>query len=291
MTWPPNQHPPQYGWEHPPQGGAPAPNRPGNGGLSPIMIAVLAIVLVAVLIIAVAVVAITLRRDAEQAAPAPVESSAPQEREEAPPEPSTAASPTDLPGRPPLHEGWQVAHAVKWGLVYDIPADDGWEFDGPEYIRGYEDDDGTPVIAMSGTSTYRDEPCETWGSRADLGAQGVSDSDDTAGMAEAVALNWAGHAFETDEGAPETSVRSVEEFSRNGLEGHHAVIDVGVRQEDTRCQPPSGVVHALAAPHGDGGVRVFVIVADTGIEGAADADTVDGIVATLRDTGYQPDEA
>ncbi|GAA3753415.1 hypothetical protein HDA32_004469 [Spinactinospora alkalitolerans] len=256
------------------------------------MVALLAIVFAAVLVIAVTVVVISLRGNAQQAAApaAPAEESSEPE-----PEPAGEPEPTQEPSSPPppvplMQEGWQLASVTKWGFVYEIPpSDDGWVFDGPTHLRGYEDDDGQPVLGMGGTSLYKENPCETWGSRADVGAQAVTDTDDTEEMARNVALKWAEYAFETEAGGrAATSVRSVEAFSSNDLTGHHAVIDATVQQPDADCQPPGGVVHAVAVPadQDDTGVRVFLVIADTGVDDALTEETIDTVISTLRDNDY-----
>lgn len=283
VNWPQNQQQPGP-WDggYPPQ--SPPPGHKGSGGLSRGVLLFLAVVLATVIIIAVAVVVVSLSRTTSQAAPAGTETTAPEPVEETE---TASQEPSPAPDSRLMQEGWQRAAAPKWGFVYEVPPrEDGWKYDGPTMFRGFEDEDGDVAVGMSGTSVYREEPCRGWGNRALLGAQGITDSDDTEAMSEAVALNWAFHAY-NDNGDPGRSLRSVEKFSANGLTGHHAIVDVSVAGGDDDCVPSSAVVHALAAPDGDGGSRIFLMLVDNGVEDALDEETVDTIISTLRDTDYE----
>ncbi|WP_285758874.1 hypothetical protein [Nocardiopsis ansamitocini] len=282
MNWSAHQPPDPWGQQQQ----QPAAPR-ATGGLSPVALVLLAILLVAVLIIAVTVVVTRLNANGTQAAPAPApEPVTASESEPAPaPDPSSTGS---AAGPDVFQDGWQRAASAKWGFVYEIPPrEDDWLFDGPTYIRGFEGDDGTVEIGMSGTSVYLDKVCAGWGSRGVIGAQGITDSDDTEEMSEGAALRWARYAYD-DEGDPGLTVRSVEEFDSNDLSGHHAIVDVTVPGGGDGCIPPTAVVHTLAVPGAeDDTTRILVMILDTGVEDALAEETVDTVISTLRDVNYE----
>ncbi|MGI5120640.1 hypothetical protein ACQEU5_14055 [Marinactinospora thermotolerans] len=286
MTWP-GHDPRGGGWERP---ATHEPRRPAAGGVSPMMAAVLAIVFAAVLIVAGAVVVITLREDTGEAVASPPQGGSSQEaaaptREETPSSQEEERPPAEAPAEPTLQEGWTAVRVAKWGLTYEVPGGDGWTVDTPTTIRGWEGAEGDQV-SMSGTAGYHDGYRCDHRSLAELGARGIVDSADTEEMTEAAALQWALASYHTEAGQPEVSTASVEEFAANGLSGHHAVVDVEVRQDDPDCDPATARVHAVGVPtDGDGaGTRLLIIDVHTGVEGALGEDVVETIVSTLRDS-------
>ncbi|WP_344101354.1 hypothetical protein [Nocardiopsis rhodophaea] len=284
MTWPGN---PQNGnYNYPQQPGAPAPR--ASGGMSPLMLALVAMVMVVAVVIAVVVVWNTLRERPGAAASAPPPSATAHEVDDDPSE-----EPSESPGEPEklINPGWRTVTSHKWGFTYEVPpSDDGWAAKGDGFIVGQgEDENGVPEIAMSGVAIYKDQPCDGWGDRAVTGAQGITETQDTAAMAKGVASRWAELSFTTDAGAASTSVRSVEEFTNNGLKGHRAIVDATLKQPTEGCQPPTAEVHTVVVPNPDeeNAVRAFTILADTGLPDAADTDVLEKILNSLRDQEYE----
>ncbi|ASU82811.1 hypothetical protein CDO52_08470 [Nocardiopsis gilva YIM 90087] len=255
------------------------------------MLALLAMVMVVAVAIAVVVVWNTLRESPQIAAPEPSPSATAQEVDD---EPSAEPSePSESPDEPEelINSGWRTVKSDKWGFTYEVPpSDDDWAAKGDGFIVGQgEDENGTPEIAMSGVAIYKDQPCDGWGDRAVTGAQGITETQDTAAMAKGVATKWAELSFTTDAGAATTSVRTVEAFSNNGLKGHRAIVDAKLKKPKAGCQPPTAEVHTVVVPNPDeeNAVRAFTIVADTGLPDAEDTDVLEKILNSLRDEDYE----
>ncbi len=254
------------------------------------MIATLAMVMVVAVIIAIVVVWNAFRSDAQQAAPPPEESSEPEPEPSEEPSAEPSASPTEPVKL--INTDWRPAVSEKWGFVYEVPtSEEGWRVKGDGTIFGAgEDENGQPEVAMSGTSIYEESPCGDWGSRAAAGAQGITETEDTAEMAEGVAAKWGELGFETEAGgAPTVEVRSVEEYSANGLEGHRATVDVTLSRPDGTCEPPTAVVTTVVVPNPDedNAVRAFTVMIDTGVSDAISEEEMDTIVNSLRDEDYE----
>jgi len=279
-------HPPQPTpdpWGRPTQ--PPTPTPPGTRG-SPAPYLFLAFVLAAALTVAIVVVVVSLGgRTGSQAAPPP----SPEQRPVDTATPERTAEPTE-DDESLMQQGWQRADVPKWGLVYEVPGEEGWRIANPVEVHSFEGDDGT-ALGMSGVSTYLDSPCAGWGSRALLGAQGITDAEDTdtEEMAEATARAWAYYGYRSDGEKPEVTTRSVAEFSANGLEGHHAVVDVTVPGSDGECVPAEAVVHAVVVPaqEDEEGLRAFVMLLDQGLPDTLDGETVGTILSTLRDADHE----
>lgn len=251
------------------------------------MVATLALVFVVVVIIAGAVVANAFREDDDSAGPAPDQSGSPepsssQEPEEPSEEPSSEED-EDL-----LNPGWERAKSSKWGFVYEVPESEGWVFQGPAAFFGVgSDEEDMPEVAMSGVSYYETSPCEADESLAVAGAQGITETEDTEEMAEGVSMKWAELYYETEKGGqPEVALRSVEEFSANGLEGHYGIAEADPAAVEDECAPEGGVVHTVVVPNRDEAdeVRAFSIIADTGYDNSLDSDTIETILNSLRDS-------
>lgn len=257
------------------------------------MVAVLVIVMIAVVIIAGAVVWNALRGPSGPVA-APTESSSPPAtpaKEETSSQPDEDTSPSPTADEDVLQEGWQKATAPKWSLSYEVPAKEGWVVDDSGTLRGWTDDDSGESTSMSGTAGYRDGYQCRGRSAAELGVRGITDTTDTKEMAQAVATDWALASYKTDEGEPAVQPGSVESFSANDLEGHHAYVEVAVKPAQD-CDPDTARVHAVAVPNPEGsesqnGVRVLLIDMHTGIDDQLDSETVDTIVSTVRDSDYE----
>ncbi|WP_046470431.1 hypothetical protein [Allosalinactinospora lopnorensis] len=246
------------------------------------MLTTLVLVFIAVVITAIGVVVNVLRDSGGQAAPSPEPTAEPASEEESAEE---RPSPEE---EELLNPGWQRASVPKWGFVYEVPgADEDWIFEGAETLYGVNpDDEGIPELAMSGISSYGVSPCDPSNSLAVAGAQGISETDDTEEMAEGVARKWAELGYETESSVPEVSLRSVEEFSANGLEGHYGIVEATPQGSEDECFSEGGVVHTVVVPYRDeeDQVRAFSVIADTGYDDSLGEDTIETILNSLRDS-------
>ncbi|RNL85518.1 hypothetical protein EFW17_08555 [Halostreptopolyspora alba] len=253
------------------------------------MAATLVLVFVVVLIIAGALVVNAFRDSDDSAAPASEEPSAPERDASGEPaaDPSEESSADEAPEEV-LNSGWKLAKVGRWELTYEIPGrSEGWTYEGPGAVFGVGPPDAEqPELTMVGASYYGTNPCDGSSSLAAAGAHGVENTEDTGETAEGVARKWAELAYEYETGAPEVELRSVTEFSANGLAGHYAVADATPVTAGGECIPESGEVHTVVVPNLDeaNAVRAFSIVSDSGYEESLDADTIETVLNSLRDS-------
>jgi hypothetical protein len=282
-TQPGGYPPPPGGYPGPPgmpPGFPPPPPQRSQAGV------IIAIVAVAVVLLGGGVVAAVLlaAHDAHRQAVGPPISAPPS----APlvPGPSAPGSlPTSAPPSAPAKvPGWRAVVAVSHGVTYDVPPT--WKVQSPTMIVGFEDAHGRPEVAGSGAADYKQGYCHghsaSW--RAETAVAGYATTDLAADAADA-ARKWGTYAYTPDNGqAPAVSLGAATAVDAGGTPAKEVTATVTVRDHSDACNPPRGVVHAVATTLKNGKVAVLIVVADQGVgDAAADAD-LQKIATSLRRT-------
>ena len=204
-----------------------------------------------------------------QSAPGPLPSSAP------------TSAPPSAPAKVP---GWRAVVSVKHGVTYDVPPD--WKVLSPTTIVGFEDAHGRPEVAGSGAADYKEGYCQghsgSW--RAQAAVTGYITTDLAADAADA-ARKWGTYAYTPDNGqAPAVSLSPAKAIDAGGTPAQEVTATVTLRDHSDPCNPPRGIVHAVATTLKNGKVSVLVVMADQGVGDAAnDADLLK-IAGSLRRT-------
>lgn len=269
--WRQPTYPDTGGWQTTPYGGLgvyPAPGGyPGPGQQPPRKKRTLTIVLsvVAVLVLVLVgggAVALYQQKSHRANSASPSRPNSPSRTETARPSPSSP--PTILP---PTIAGWQVVPTQR-GLAYDVPPT--WKVQPPDTVIGFKDPTGAPLVEIKNPATYQDGYCpgQSGSSRAGAGVTGSNESD-PATSATSAAQTWATAGYTTENGTPPAvTLSQPEPITASGVQGMHVTANFTVVPQSD-CDPPAGVVHAVAFPTGNGtGTILFIAYADQGVDQA-----------------------
>ena len=180
--------------------------------------------------------------------------------------------------------GWRAVVAVNHGVTYDVPP--GWKVQSPGTIVGFEDAQGRPEVAGSGAADYKEGYCPghsaSW--RAETAVTGYATTDLAADAADA-ARKWGTYGYTPDNGqAPAVSLSPAKAIDAGGTPAKEVTATVTLRDHSDPCNPPRGIVHAVATTLKNGKVAVLIVIADQGVADAAnDADLLK-IAGSLRRT-------
>jgi hypothetical protein len=180
--------------------------------------------------------------------------------------------------------GWRAVVAVNHGVIYDVPP--GWKVQSPDTIVGFEDAQGRPEVVGSGVARYKEGYCQghsgSW--RAETAVTGYTTTDLAADAADA-ARKWGTYAYTPDNGqAPAVSLSPAKAIDAGGTPAQEVTATVTVRDHSDPCEPPRGIVHAVATTLKNGKVSVLIVVADQGVADAADDADLLKIAGSLRRT-------
>ena len=276
--------PPPGGFGDPPGFPPPPPQRPQTG----IIIAVVAVVVVLLGGGVTAAVLLSRGDHKHRSVALPPDSgvpSAPAVPGQSAPGPLPSSAPTAAPPSAPAKvPGWRAVVSVKHGVTYDVPPD--WKVLSPTTIVGFEDAHGRPEVAGSGAADYKEGYCQghsgSW--RAQAAVTGYITTDLAADAADA-ARKWGTYAYTPDNGqAPAVSLSPAKAIDAGGTPAQEVTATVTLRDHSDPCNPPRGIVHAVATTLKNGKVSVLVVMADQGVGDAAnDADLLK-IAGSLRRT-------
>ncbi len=204
-----------------------------------------------------------------------------------------AATGTDKP----LIAGWQTQANATNGFAYDVPPTaQSWKVAPTKNIVSYVDDSGQPIVAMEGTSVYREGGCPSranpnafgtagTGQLATIGTQGGQ--GDLGENAQNVAGNWAFASYGGKEHKPHIRMSKPMPWKHNGIDGYTATADVTLTYHPSGCVPARAVARGIAYKGKDGVVHCWVIYADQGVPNALTAAEIDKIMSTVRPYGGQ----
>jgi hypothetical protein len=193
---------------------------------------------------------------------------------------------------PVVSPDWQVQTIENRHNAFDVPPD--WELGSEGYMVGYEDTredsdtEGEALVMMSAVSTYMDDWCPeseygvSW--RAVAGTKGGQGATGTEEAAENEARNWALAAYDQEQrGTLELS--PTEPFESDyGISGHTVTATItGVPEDpENECGTFDGKVVTVSYLDLNNDLATWVLVADTGFEGALDDETIEQMMMSLR---------
>ncbi|MFB0629485.1 hypothetical protein [Streptomyces sp. AB3(2024)] len=288
---------PQAGYQTPPptqpwgQQAPPPPSPPSGGGkLSTRTVAIVAAS--AVVVAAAGTAAFVLTREDKKddraddkptaAASTPVV-----------PSPSAPSGNPRAGGAPqPVIPGWKVVVNTKYGAAYDVPPD--WDVPESGSVLFFDDQvkkDGSPVITMTGTSSFKREWCTVDTDKngslekfslADAGIKGGQGAKDTAQVAtdNTGSWVWAGYAQKEPKGT--VKVTDPKEYTTSsGLKGHMVIATAPNVKKEHKCSTDGKAV-GFGFKNAVGDFASFVLVGPAGVKDEVQADVYDKILSSIR---------
>ncbi|MCQ4043675.1 hypothetical protein ACFOSC_04750 [Streptantibioticus rubrisoli] len=194
----------------------------------------------------------------------------------------------------PMIAGWQTQVWQHHGFTYDVPpASDHWSVDKPDLENAYTDQNGKPMLGMTGVSYYRQGGCASSGSTtgpiqagkgqlATIGSQG--DRGNTLqDSAKIAANNWLFGAYGGLDGhKPKVTVNQVTPWKHNGIDGYLATATATNIYRPSPCVPATATSRAIAMRLKDGTTGIWILYADQGVPNALTSDEIDKIMGTVR---------
>jgi hypothetical protein len=207
--------------------------------------------------------------------------------------PAPSAPPSPAPVQrvgfvPAVIPGWTAATSLSRDVAYDVPPS--WEVRSPGEELFV---DGRTVL--KGTAWFKHGACpgDQYGERALAGVSGSSTSN-PADVAKEMARSWGRGVYSAVDGR-DARVRTgpAVPITVQGVAGVHvtSTVDVPV---DGPCDPPRAVIHTIGLPGTTGGVVVWVLVADQGVDDAVAEPEIQQIIGSIRRAGVEcpaPDQA
>lgn len=179
-----------------------------------------------------------------------------------------------------LVPGWQVVLSHKHKASYDVPP--GWKVEGDDYVVGFEDNNGNPLVGMSGAATYQQGFCPGH-SGSVRGMIGVKDGNVTAtgSLATSVAQQWAADGYMSSNGTPpKVTASPPQPVTIDGIAGFVAR-DTVRPNPTTACAPPSAVVQVVILP-ANGGSILLIMVMDQDFPGAVTDSQMQQMINSFR---------
>ncbi|WP_269859472.1 hypothetical protein [Streptomyces sp. RPT161] len=194
----------------------------------------------------------------------------------------------------PVIAGWQTQTWQRHGFTYDVPpASDQWSVDKPDLENAYTDQNGKPMLGMTGVSYYRQGGCASAGSQtgpiqagkgqlATIGSQG-NQGGTLQDSAKIAANNWLFGAYGGLDGhKPKVTVDQVTPWKHNGIDGYVATATATGIYRPSPCVPPTATARAIAMRLKDGTTGIWILYADQGVPNALTSAEIDKIMSTVR---------
>ncbi|MEU6079156.1 hypothetical protein [Streptomyces sp. NPDC047108] len=194
----------------------------------------------------------------------------------------------------PMVKGWQTQTRDEHHFRYDVPAtSQKWQVLDDDTALSYNDDNGKPIVVMTGAGNYREGGCSSAPNPDSIGEAGKGQlatvgttGGGTQGTLQENARNWAGNwgyvAYGGDEHKPRMKVGQAKPWKLNGIDGWTATAEVTVTHRPSPCVPPKAVVHSIAQKLPDGTMHGWVIYADQGVPHALTDAQIEKIMKTVR---------
>jgi hypothetical protein len=210
---------------------------------------------------------------------------------------SSGAPRRPAPVTGPVIPGWQLVRSPEHGVAYDVPP--GWHVEAPTTKIGYGDAEGNIVQVMIGAAEIEDPHC-TGGDLhypAETGVTGGKDMvalsslsrtqrDQLMGAATRTANQWAIGQYTTTAGrVPSVVQGNGKTVSPGGAQAFDVADTATSKGTRTRCEPPRGVVHAVAIPAAQGDPIVFIAIADRGVARQTTDAELQKIISSIRPLG------
>ncbi|MES4902262.1 MULTISPECIES: hypothetical protein [unclassified Streptomyces] len=208
----------------------------------------------------------------------------------------SSSAPASPAADKPLVAGWQTQTRDEHHFRYDVPAKaEKWKVFNPDVSLSYNDENGKPIVVMTGAANYRQGGCASSPNPKAFGEAGKGQlatvgttGGGTDGSLQENARNWAGNwgfvAYGGKDNKPKIEVSQAKPWKRNGIEGYTATAKVTVVNRPSSCVPPRAIVHSIAQKLPDGTMHGWVIYADQGVPHALTSAEIDKIMNTVRPT-------
>lgn len=199
-------------------------------------------------------------------------------------------------GQQPLIAGWQTQTRAEHHFRYDVPGTAArWKVIDQDTALSYTDQDGQPIVVMTGAANYREGGCASSPNPKAFGEAGkgqLATVGTTGGGKEGTlqenARNWAGNwgfaAYGGPDHKPKIEVSQAKPWKQGGITGFTATAKVTVTHRPSACVPPNAVVHSIAQKLPDGTMHGWVIYADQGVPNALTGAEIKKIMSTVRST-------
>ncbi|CAM5323014.1 MULTISPECIES: hypothetical protein [Streptomyces] len=189
----------------------------------------------------------------------------------------------------PVIAGWKVVVNPTRGDAFDVPPD--WEVDSPGMSVGWSDKadkNGFGGMMMSSPAYLKSKWCTTKDSSgrdqntslASVGTKGANGAKSTGDAAEQ-ADDWLYYAYTQPDKDHITSEKPVPFTTKSGLQG--SVVrakTTGVKKTDKCSTEGQSVLFGFKTAKGD--LAAWSLIANTGVPGAVDEDTIQKILTTIR---------
>ncbi|MEV0278475.1 hypothetical protein AB0I22_19115 [Streptomyces sp. NPDC050610] len=207
-----------------------------------------------------------------------------------------SGAPDEATGDKPMVTGWQTQTRDEHHFRYDVPGKaDKWQTFSPDQALAYNDDQGKPIVVMTGTSNYREGGCASTanpkafgeagkGQLATVGTTGGSKAGSLTENARNWAGNWGFAAYGGPGNKPKVKVGPAKPWKHNGIDGYTATAEVTIANRASKCVPATAVAHSIAQKLPDGTIHGWVIYADQGVPNALSKDQITKIMNTVRPT-------
>lgn len=196
----------------------------------------------------------------------------------------------------PVIPGWHLARSPEHSVAYDIPPN--WHIELPTTKIGYSDANGNISQVMIGAAEITDSRCtgahlHYWAETGLTGGKGMvatplssSQRDLLTGTAARAADQWATGQYTSENGqVPSVRVGSTKTVTSRGFQFVDVAATATLKGGHTRCEPPRGVVHAVAMLGAQGAPIVFIAIADRGVTRQATDDDLRKIIDSIRPLG------
>ncbi|MEV6313729.1 hypothetical protein [Streptomyces sp. NPDC051776] len=194
----------------------------------------------------------------------------------------------------PMIPGWQTQTRDEHHFRYDVPGKaEKWQILDEDTAVSYNDDNGKPIVVMTGAGNYREGGCASAPNPNSIGEAGKGQlatvgttGGGTEGTLQENARNWAGNwgyvAYGGDEHKPRMEVGRAKPWKLNGIDGYTATAKVTVTHRPSPCVPSKAIVHSIARKLPDGTMHGWVIYADQGVPHALTTAQIEKIMKTVR---------
>jgi serine/threonine protein kinase len=196
----------------------------------------------------------------------------------------------------PVIPGWHLVRSPDHGVAYDIPPN--WHIESPTTKIGYSDANGNISQVMIGAANITDSRCtganlHYWAETGLTGGKGIvatplssSQRELLTGTAARTADQWATGQYTSENGqVPSVRVGNARTVTSRAFQSVDVVATATLKGRHTRCEPPRGVVHAVAMLGAQGAPIVFIAIADRGVTRQATDDNLRKIIDSIRPLG------
>jgi serine/threonine protein kinase len=196
----------------------------------------------------------------------------------------------------PVIPGWHLVRSQDHGVAYDVPPN--WHTELPTTSIGYGDANGNTAQVMIGAADITDSHCtganlHYWAETGLTGGKGIVETPLSSsqrqlleGTAARTADQWANGQYTSENGqVPSVVVGNARTVTSRGFQSVEVAATATLKGRHARCEPPRGVVHAVAMLSAQGAPIIFIAIADRGVTRQATDDNLRKIIDSVRPLG------